>query len=572
MPLVAQPAKVIIPEQFGVVDIIPPNQSGETNQNSEPSLGVGVGTNYGEMVVHAFTPPNYSNYYYTSPDSGGPPWSNSGQVMDGDATLDWSTAGTCYLATLFQGSLKVRQSSNPASVPFTTIAAATYTAPPNGSYPEQPWVRVVNVTNADHIFVGFNDLTRAGFYGGPGNTASVRYSLDGGTIWRNAVIEKTIPGAAWDAAQVRLAISADGTSVYAMFQRATSWTGSSFGSDFVGDVVVVRDDGYGGSGYGALGGGNGTLVAHNILISWFGGGETVGAQVLGANSDLAINPTQPKQLYAAYTEAVGGMPVIRVQSSTNSGAAFSLVYSITNASLPALAVTTDGIVGLLYAMREGKNVEVHFLKAFTSNFASGSISNRTLTRWSNNNPIRAGNPYIGDYFTLKAVGYDFFGAFSASGEPQPSHFPSGVFYQRNVKVSGTVTNNFTLSSPGTLVDLSHNSVAPSIDPFAFYDIAPGFIYLPVVEIVFPFFYNPIDPYFDPSDPYSGVTHVLWPVLPANQPPFQLVTSLSLASVANWALVPANLIAQANGASGAIIDGTQPQQFYRLRRDLTGGAI
>ena len=47
-----------------MVDIIPVNQSGEANQNSQPSLGVAVGTNYGEMVVHAFTPTNLNNYYH----------------------------------------------------------------------------------------------------------------------------------------------------------------------------------------------------------------------------------------------------------------------------------------------------------------------------------------------------------------------------------------------------------------------------------------------------------------------------------------------------------------------------
>ena len=142
--------------------------------------------------------------------------------MDGDATLDRSTAGNCYLATLFQGSLKVRQSSNPATVPFTTIAAATYTAPDGKDYPDQPWVRVVNVTNTDHIFVGFNDLPQAGFNGGSGKTASIRYSLDGGTVWRTTVIEKTTPGAAWDAAQVRLAISAEGRRTTGTLSRKSS--------------------------------------------------------------------------------------------------------------------------------------------------------------------------------------------------------------------------------------------------------------------------------------------------------------------------------------------------------------
>src|ERR1035438_751083 len=80
MPLPAPVAMITIPERFGVVDIIPTSQSGETYQDSEPSLGVGTGTNYGEMVLHAFTSASLNNYYYTCPSSGGPPWTNSGQV------------------------------------------------------------------------------------------------------------------------------------------------------------------------------------------------------------------------------------------------------------------------------------------------------------------------------------------------------------------------------------------------------------------------------------------------------------------------------------------------------------
>lgn len=82
MPVAAPVATVLIPERFGVVDIIPTNQSRETYQDSEPSLGVATGKNYGEMVVHAFTSASLNNYYYTCPSSGGPPWTNSGQVLD----------------------------------------------------------------------------------------------------------------------------------------------------------------------------------------------------------------------------------------------------------------------------------------------------------------------------------------------------------------------------------------------------------------------------------------------------------------------------------------------------------
>jgi Domain of unknown function DUF11 len=564
---------LVLPEGFGLVDVTPNNLSGETNQNSEPSLGVGTGDSYGKMIVHTFGPgPSSSspaNYYYTVAEFGVPIWTQPGQVLDQDTTLDWSTGGICYMASLYEGSLKVRESLDPATQSFSTIVASTYTAPPNAGYPDQPWVRVVNVNGTDHIFVGFNDLSRSGFYGGMGDTASIRYSLDGGTTWNNTVIEKAIPGAAWDSPAVRLAASADGKTVYALFKRANSWTGDDFGSDFVGDVVLVRDDNSGGAGYGALGGGNGTLLAHNVEMG-YSGGTSLGAQRLGADCDVAINPAQPGVVYVAYTEVLNGVPVIRVQSSADSGASFSLVYSITNAAIPALAVTTDGKLGLLYTMTSlkhqsfrnfGKNLEVHFLKAIGGKFTPGNFNDRILAMWPNNNPIRSSNPYIGDFFSLKAVGYSFFGAFCASGDPQPGNFPSGVFYQRNVKVSGSLKKNFSLSSSGTLADLSGNAVAPSIDPFVFYDTA-ALINLPLVNLRLPFFYDPVDP-------NSGTTHLGWAVLPANQPQFQLQSSPTFGPAANWTLAPSNMITQANGAFGAVISGTQPQQFYRLNQNLTG---
>ena len=551
MPLAGWGAAIFgFPERFGVVDITPNNQSGESYQNSEPSLGVGVGAQYGKMVVHAFS----GNYLYANSSSGNPPWTSPGVVSDLDATLDWSTAGTCYLALLPSGgSLNVRKSPDPTTTAFTTIAAATV----NGS-PDQPWVKVVNVAGVDHIFVGFNDLSHY-----PGKTASIRYSLDGGTTWSTQVIEKTTPGTGWDSPAVRLAISADGTTVYALFQRATTFLGTTFGSDYTGDVVLMRDDAYGGSGYGALGaGGNGTLVAHNIRLPW-SGGTALGAQRLGADCDVAINPSLPSQVYVAYTEIVNGTPVIRVQSSSNHGANFSLVYTINNASLPELAVTSDGTLGLLYAVANGNNLEVHFLKAFSGSFAAADRIDRILARWPNNNPVRTFSPYIGDYFTLRAVGYNFFGTFCASGDPQPTHFPSGVYYERNVKVGATIQHDFWLSSPGSLVDLSGQPVAPSIDPFAFYDIAPiRLVHLPIVGIILPFFYNPIDP-------YSGITHVSWPMLPQNQPQMQLLTAPSLAPGANWTVAPANTITQANGAFHATVLGPQAQQYYRLSQVLTG---
>ena len=229
--------------------------------------------------------------------------------------------------------------------------------------------------------------------------------------------------------------------------------------------------------------------------------------------------------------------------------------------MPELAVTADGTVGLLYALKNGTDLEVHFLRAYSGNF--GTRSERVLATFPNNNPIKAWDPYIGDYFRLQAVAYDFFGAFSASGDPQPSHFPSGVYFQRNVKVGATIRNNFWLTSPGTLVNVSGQAtVNPSIDPFVFYDLAPVFGYVHSLFFVQPFIY-------DPGDPFSGINHLSWPVLPATQPQFQLVSSPVLGPGANW--TPANNpIIETNGQFLATVLGPQAQQYYRLRQNVASG--
>jgi uncharacterized repeat protein (TIGR01451 family) len=552
-----------VPERFGVIDITPNNLSGESIQNTAPSLGVGTAANYQKFVIRAdnttlFGLPT-NNYYTTASSSSlGLLWSGPDYPSaDFGGTVDWSSGGTCYAAVfLVPDALSVLTSSDPtAGVPFSPIPAATYV--PNkpfwGPGPIEPSIKVVNVTNVDHIFVGFNDTSQ---YLGP--TASVHYSLDGGTTWNTTLIEKTTPGGAWDSPAVRLAISSDGKTVYSLFQRV----GTPFlNKDFTGDVVLVRDDAYGGSDFTALG--NGTIVAHNIVIPWQ---TTLGAQQLpGDDCDVAIDPAHPYRIYVAYTEVVGGnMPVLRVQSSANSGASFSLTYSINNASLPALAVASDGTVGLLYLLKNGNNLEVHFLKAFFGNFAT--TEERVLAQFPNNNPVAinaspAWMSYLGNSFSLKAVNFNFFGAFCASGDPQPANFPNGVFYERDVKVGSTVMKNFWLNAPGTLVALSGQNVSPSIDPFFFYDIASSLKYFNVR-------YRP-QIFHDTGDPLSGIDHLVWPALPANEPQLQLFRSSTLGANAAWNLDMGNALLS-NGQFESPFLSSQPQAFFRLQQNVAGG--
>lgn len=556
-PAVSGQTVIFSPERFGVIDAIPNYFSGEADQNSEPSLAIGTGKNYGKFMIHAFDNGGY-NYYYTTAGGSGfaLPWTSPGDLYDFDATLDWGSAGTCYAALLTsRAQMLVLTSPDPTAMPFSTIDSQ------NLSFEDQPWIRVVNVTNTDHIFVGFNNLSDF-----PAPSASIHYSLDGGSTWDTTLIERQNPGYGQDSPAVRLAISKDGKTVYSLFQRYDGFTNNYI--DLQGDVVLVRDDGYGADGFGALG--NGTQIASAITMP---GGFLYPLGFIDVNlvsaCDVAINPSVPSQVYVVYTELVSifgvDTAVLRLQSSSDSGANFSLLCSITNASLPSLAVAGDGTVGLLYLSSPTEPFiqnEVHFLKALSGHFDSAHIVDRTLAKIRTNDPGVQYWPWLGDYFTLKAVNFDFFGTFCASDDPRPDDFPSGVFFQRNVLVGGTVMNNFWLASPGTLTDVpGQNSVAPSIDPFFFYDIASSFTELPIL-IRHPFFYDPIDP-------LSGITHMTWPELPQNEPQFQLFTSSTLDAAGSWGPAVNTPVISTNGQFEAALGGSQREAFFRLQQNTAG---
>ncbi len=505
-------------------------------------------------MVHAFGGSESGNYYYTAPPwtyaFAPPPWTNSGTVADMGATLDWSPGGTCYMARrLSPSAIEVLQSSNPANTPFSTIPGSTY-APGPPHLPDKPWVAVGSVTNTDHIYMGFNDTGKM-----DGKTASIRYSLDGGAHWTTSVIEKITPAGGWDSSAVRLAISPDGTTVYALFERANSVPPLYYR----GDVVLVRDDAYGASGYAALGpGGSGTVVVANEML------ENPEMRVRTA---IAVSPSNPSRVYVAYTEIDQSSYTTRllILVSTNKGATFSPAHVIERRSMPALAVTKDGTVGLLYGYGYADVDEVHFLKAPYGNF--GKVSDRVLAVFPSVHPI-TGYPNIGDYFTLKAINYDFFGTFCAWGFAWPFDFPSGVVFLRNVNVNGQIRSNFYLTSQGELTDLSGLPVTASFDPFVFYDIGAPFS-LSGLHLDFN-----APQRWDPTDPFIGDPNVSWPMLPTNQPQFQLETSATLGPNPVWSPATNNTIVQTNGQFLANLisyglPDSQPQQFYRLRQDLTG---
>ena len=69
----------------------------------------------------------------------------------------------------------------------------------------------------------------------------------------------------------------------------------------------------------------------------------------------------------------------------------------------------------------------------------------------------SGQPRLGDYLHLMAVGDVFYGIFSASNVPDLSRFPCGVTFQRQTNLATKKLRN----------QRDRKDVDPSVDPFFF---------------------------------------------------------------------------------------------------------
>lgn len=453
-----------------VVNMIPRRQSGETNQDSEPFLA--VDTNPQRMAGTAFTPNPFGTSsglapIYVSEDGGGT-WRLNMIVPSAGAltgTQDITVATTEVARRLYGGILRVpgnfllntlRTNDFTASTPMTVLSSRTNV--------DQPFVQATTPSDTvgcdcDRVYVGNNDLALHTFFGGNGRTATVDVSLDGGSTWNSIRIEPRAT-LGQDGPSVRPTIARDGTVYVAYF----GWRSRS-GSIRTSDVVVVRDDNgaTGPNPFQALtdpaDGLAGRLVVQNVSIPW-NTGSALGQERIGSTLSSAVDPNNSSTVYIAWADRVGTGDIYttHVRRSTDRGVTWSGdLRTITNATCVALAVADNGTVGLLYQQLTGTGASSRWVTHLeqTRN-AFSTFKDTILATVPNNTPARVFGPYIGDYNFLLAVGDEFQGVFSANNTPDLANFPQGVKYQRRA--------NFTSK---TLLDLSGNSVAISIDPYYF---------------------------------------------------------------------------------------------------------
>jgi hypothetical protein len=452
--------------------MIPNSLSGESNQDSEPTLTVNA-SNPLHIAASAFTPDPAEGSLapiYVSTD-GGNSWSLNSivpsvakQSMTADITVAFGAGDRLYAGIIRlpivhgRTRLNILRTDNfQAASPMTVLADRT------GQGVDQPYVQALPVTSGadkgkDRLYVGDND------FNSPGKTATLDQALNAGAGKPNfsKIRLEERPTSGQDGPPVRPCPHADGT-VYAVFHSWRSFDQNT--GNGVADVVLTRDDN-GGSGatpFAALkdlrDGIVGMRVAQGLKFN-FGG--YLGLQRTGGDVAIAVDPTNSSIVYVAHNDDEGANYQLHLVRSSDRGATWSSdLRTIPNALNAALAVNSDGVVGLLYQQLKGTGAGQSWVTSFVYSQDHSIWHSVTLASTPATIPPRQFDPYLGDYEHLTSVGKDFYGIFSASNIPDKANFPQGVTYQRNANFNSR-----------TLLDVDNATpVHPSIDPF-FFKVTP----------------------------------------------------------------------------------------------------
>ena len=455
--------------QVLVVNTIPRALSGESHQDSEPTIAVNP-ANPLQIAASAFTPdPGGGNLapIFTSVD-GGNTWTLKSIVpssaADGSATSDITVSFGTGSNKLYAGIIRLPFPPNRPRLnilrtdDFQSGVTMKVLVDRTGSGVDQPYVQATTVASGpnqgkDRVYVGDNDFNST-----PAS-ATIDQSLDAGKTtpaFTSVRIEKRTT-AGQDGPPIRPAIHPDGT-VYAVFH---SWRTFENSGEGTADVVVVRDDN-GGTGTNKFqslvdpgDGKAGMRVVKNVKFNFDG---FLGLQRTGGDVSIAVDPTSSSIVYVAYNDDIGSNYMLHVLRSTDRGQTWSAdLRTVTNALNPALAINNAGKVGLLYQQLTGSGASSRWVTKFESSVNGTTWNAITLATVPANTPAKEFDPYLGDYDHLMSVGKDFYGVFCANNTPNKSNFPKGVKYQRNV--------NFTTH---TLLDVDNATpIDPSIDPFFF---------------------------------------------------------------------------------------------------------
>ena len=389
------------------VDVIPVGASGESQQNSEPSIAVNP-NNTSQLISGAFTgifsdpPVNVTTPFWIS-NNGGTTWASFGslQTLDKSIAFNGSTPLAATLNRLGNGDTQIQTFSSTNGLSFNNNLNNFN---PSGDL-DQPWIRT---GPNNRVYVAYNDLTNF-----PGKSASLNVSTDGGATYTSKLIETVVPGAGQDGPSVRQAVN--GNTVYAVFARwNTLLTTTNGGERFASQEIVVKSTD-GGVTFSA-----GTQVATPISVftTAVNSLNSLGQERIGSDNAIAVSRTNANRVMVAYVDSpnnTGGMQV-HVAESTDGGATWANKFTTpigVRSATPAITILDDGQVVLLYNSFDPQRNELsQHLIATSDDFAT--TTEKILGTETNTFPARTFDPYLGDFTDLISIGDTFYGIFSAS--------------------------------------------------------------------------------------------------------------------------------------------------------------
>lgn len=467
--------------QVRVVDMIPRHYSNETFQNTEPTLAVNPvnpAIMASSMLVSTqdlCTQRSVVPVFVTH-DSGSTwqlicklPVSQPSSFPPGDYSLRWSTDGKKLFAAFLWpvATLQVAVAEDLMNPRLSQFAFARATT-------DQPNMEVVNVGGVDNIIIAadFLDAT-AGTAGMVSLTAPGRVVAP--PVPSVIVEQREIFGKNY---AVRVAVHPSGIA-YGIFYSPDTPDGNSTA------ITVVRDDGRSTARtFTALvdtpavnanrrcGGHDGKagvrVVQCRPMPNYNGADPNFGGQRrIWSNLTIAADPTDStgQRVFIAWSDSTDANHyTLHVRDSEDGGMTWSDDHlAIPNATNPSLSVGADGRAGLLFQQLEGERpIQRWVTRLYVSPNSFSSSRQYVLATAPTAVPNPQFQPYLGDYLELRSLGTTFYGVFSSSNVPDPSHFPNGVKFQRRYDP----TTRQLLDGTGRHV------VEPSIDPF-FFSIGPA---------------------------------------------------------------------------------------------------
>ncbi|MDP9049641.1 MAG: glycoside hydrolase [Acidobacteriota bacterium] len=448
-----------------IVNMIPKSLSSETNQDSEPTLAVNP-VNPQQIAASAFTPdPGGGNLapIYVSTDGGNTWLLNSivpSDAASGSMTADITVAFSSSSSVLYAGIIRLPIVHNSTRLNILStedfLSSTKMKVLVDRMGVDQPFVEAATAASGaqkgkDQVFVGSND------FGAPnGKTATIDRSSNGTSFSQVRIESRTTSGQ--DGPPVRPAIHADGT-IYAVYHAWRTFDSNT--GNRTADIVVVRDDNWGNGAppFGALKDSDNLSGKRVVQNSHFNFEEFLGLERIGGAVAIAVDPTNSDVAYVSWADTQNGVYTIHLRKSSDRGVTWSAndLNVVASATNPAVAVNGKGTIGFLYQQLIGTGASQRFVTHFQYSDDGKNWIDLILADTPANTPQKVFDPYLGDYAHLLSVGNDFYGIFSANNEPDPTHFPNGVNYQRNHDFA----KKQLLDTDGvSLVD-------PSIDPFFF---------------------------------------------------------------------------------------------------------